>query len=467
MTHFSRRAAIRAGSVGLLGLQELACLASSEKSHPHRAVIYIFLSGGLAQHESFDPKPEGPVDVRGEFKSIPTRIPSLHISEHLPLLAQRSHQWSLCRSLTHNSNEHSAGHHMMLTGRSDLPAGFDPSRPKKTDFPSLAALYTSVNKTSEKLPPSIVLPEKLVHRTGRTIPGQFSGLLGKQHEPWFLECSPYFPTGYGAYPTHAFHHAKGMLKNSLPTFRPLELTIPQSLMNGRLLDRITLRKKIDAQRMSLVRSAESHSFDRYQNMATSLLLEPSVSSAFDISNAPKTLRQQYGEHSFGWSLLLASRLVKAGVSLVQVNLGNNETWDTHQSAWTNLRRFLLPPMDQAVSALLDDLENEGLLDSTLVAMAGEFGRTPVISTLSGAKEAGRDHWGRVQSVFFAGGGVQGGRVVGASDRFGGEPSESPQRPEDFAATIFHSLGLSPNTIWHDKTGRPFPLTEGHPIQDLF
>ena len=355
----------------------------------------------------------------------------------------------------------------MLTGRSDLPAGFDPSRPKASDWPSIPALVSSVLPGRDILPPAIVLPEKIVHRTGRTVPGQFAGMLGRTRDPWFLECSPYNPVTYGAYPEYLFHHATGAATQDSLAFRPLELSIPQSLMEGRLLDRISLRDRLDRQRADLVRTAEERSFDRYRGMATSLLLDPRVSGAFDITRADPALRLRYGENAFGWSLLLAARLVEAGVSLVQVNLGNNEAWDTHQSAWTNLRRFLLPPMDRAVSALLDDLGSRGLLETTLVAMAGEFGRTPKISTLAGATEAGRDHWGRVQTAFFAGGGVRGGAVVGASDRFGGEPVSDPQRPEDFAATLYHALGLRPDTVWHDELGRPFPLSDGRPIPGLW
>jgi hypothetical protein len=465
----TRRAAVRAGAIGLLGLGDLARLraASGAAGTPPRAVILIFLSGGLAQHESFDPKPDGPLDIRGEFAAIPTRSPGVRVCEHLPLLAARSERWALCRSLTHGSNEHSAGHHIMLTGHSELPTGFDPSKPKKTDWPSIPALVSSLLPGRDILPPAIVLPEKLVHRTGRTIPGQFAGMLGRAREPWFLECSPFNPVGYGAYPDYLFHHATGFLEQESLAFRPLELAVPQPLMHGRLLDRIALRDRLDRQRAELERTAEERAFDRYRGMATSLLLDPQVSAAFDIGKADPALRERYGENAFGWSLLLAARLVEAGVSLVQVNLGNNEAWDTHQSAWTNLRRFLLPPMDRAVATLLDDLESRGLLDATLVAMAGEFGRTPTISTLRGATEAGRDHWGRVQTAFFAGGGVRGGTVVGSTDRFGGEPADDPQRPEDFAATLYHALGLRPDTIWHDELERPFPLSDGRPIAGLF
>lgn len=467
-TRLDRRAAVQAGSIGLITLAGLArARAASASPAPRRSVIFIFLSGGLAQHESFDPKPDGPIDIRGEFQAIPTRTPGLRVSEHLPLLAARSERWALCRSLTHRENEHSAGHHVMLTGRSELPAGFDPNRPKPTDWPGIPALTTALLPGDGRLPRAMVLPERLVHRTGRTIPGQFAGMLGRAGEPWFLECSPFNAASYGAYPEYLFHHAEGAIADPALAFRPIDLRLPQSLMNGRLLDRVALRDGLERQRAWLDRSAEDRSFDRYRGMATSLLLDPSVSAAFDITRADPATRTQYGENSFGWSLLLAARLVEAGVSLVQVNLGNNEAWDTHQGAWTNLRRFLLPPMDRAVSALLDDLDGRGLLESTLVVMAGEFGRTPRISTLPGAREAGRDHWGRVQSVLFAGGGVRGGAVIGSTDKFGGEPASDPQRPEDLAATILHGVGLAADTTWHDEVGRPFKASEGRVIPGLF
>ena len=467
----SRRTAVQAGGLAALGLgmSDLARLrqaAGAADPRPPRAVIFVFLSGGLAQHESFDPKPDGPLDIRGEFRAIPTRTPGLQVSEHLPLLAARSESWAVCRSLTHRSNDHSAGHHIMLTGRSDLPPGFDPNGPKPGDWPSIAALAGGLLPHRGTLPPAIVLPEKLVHRTGRTIPGQSAGVLGGSREPWFLACSPYNPSTYGAYPEFLFHHEKGAASGAGIAFRSPDLTLPQSLMGGRLLDRIALRDRLDGQRRLLEASADAGAFDRYRDMATAALLDPSVAGAFDLAQVEPARRERYGENAFGWSLLLAARLVESGVSLVQVNLGNNETWDTHQSAWTSLRRFLLPPMDRGMSALLDDLAGRGLLDSTLVVMASEFGRTPKISTLPGASEAGRDHWGRVQSVFFAGGGVRGGTVVGSTDRFGGEPASDPQRPEDLAATVYQAVGLAAGTRWDDASGRPFTLSDGRPIPGL-
>jgi hypothetical protein len=469
----SRRAAIRAGALGLLGLgiNDLALLRAH--AGPGRAggssaksVIYIFLSGGLAQHESFDPKPDAPLEIRGEFNPIPTRTPGLHICEHLPELARCSHLWALCRSLTHGSNDHSAAHHIMLTGRSDLPPSFDPSKAKDSDWPSMAALATTLLAPRHNLPPAIVLPEKLVHNTGRAIPGQFAGVLGKRHDPWLLDASPYNPAAYGAYPEYLFHHREGAKQNPALTFRAPSLVLPEWLSGERLQDRLALQRTLDSQRRWLEFAGEVESFDRYWQMAVSLLAEGRVADAFEVTRAPLKLQEQYGRNSFGWSLLLAARLVEAGVQLVQVNLGNDETWDTHEAAFPNLKNYLLPPMDRAVSALLDDLQSRGLLESTLVVMAGEFGRTPKITTIAGASLPGRDHWGAVQSVFFAGGGVRGGAVIGSSDASGAYPASQPQTPEDLSATIFNALGIPAATSWHDEQGRPFPLYHGTPMPGL-
>lgn len=213
---------IKAGSIGTLGagLNQaglLRALASNTKGNKKKAksVIYIFLSGGLSQIDTFDMKPNAPLEIRGEFSSIKTKTPGLHICEHLPELAKRSHHWGLCRSITHRWNEHSQGHHIMLTGRSELPSGFDPNKPRPQDYPSIAAMANRYLKGTGPLPPSMVLPEKIIHRTGRTLPGQFSGLLGERWEPFFLDCSKYNAASYGAYPDYLFHHAKGKVDGSI------------------------------------------------------------------------------------------------------------------------------------------------------------------------------------------------------------------------------------------------------------
>jgi hypothetical protein len=470
----SRREVLQAGTISLLGLgmnhlSGLPAWAAPGSAPKPRAksVIYIFLSGGLAQHESFDMKPEAPLEVRGEFQPIRTRTPGLHICEHLPNLARVSEKWSLVRSLTHGNSDHSQGHHVMLTGRTDIPVGFDPAKPKKSDHPSIAALAKALlSKTQTNLPPSIVLPDKLVHRTGRTLAGQFSGMLGSQHDPWFLEMSPYHPNHYGAYPQYLFHHERGIEKDETLQFRAPHLSLPQGLTLERVMDRVSLRDSLEKQSENLSELTGDAAFDSYRQAAVSLLANRRVHDAFSLEKVDPKMLDRYGRHSFGWSLLMARRLLESGVRMVQVNLGNNETWDTHQAAWRNLKGYLLPPMDQAVSALIEDLDSSGLLDETLIVMGSEFGRTPKISSISKTALPGRDHWGHVQSVLLAGGGIQGGRVIGSSDKTGGYPASDAQTPENLAATIYEALGLPRELMWHDFTGRPHPLYHGAPIPGL-
>jgi uncharacterized protein (DUF1501 family) len=214
----------------------------------------------------------------------------------------------------------------------------------------------------------------------------------------------------------------------------------------------------------LERLAMVADFDRHRQAAISLLTDASVQRAFDVHNAPARDLDRYGRNAFGWSLLMARQLVEAGVSLVQVNLGNNETWDTHENNFPLLRNCLLPPTDRGISALLDDLEECGLLDQTLIVMCGEMGRTPRVNSGMGeSKVPGRDHWGAVQSVFIAGGGVPGGVVVGASDKDGAFPVQSPQRPENLAATIYDALGIPATAVWKDELDRPHHIYHDEPI----
>jgi len=470
----SRREVLQAGAISLLGLgmnhlTGLPLLAAPGSAPKPRAksVIYIFLSGGLAQHESFDMKPDAPMEVRGEFKPIRTRTPGLHICEHLPNLARISEKWSLVRSLTHGNSDHSQGHHVMLTGRTDVPLGFDPAKPKKSDHPSIAALAKALlPKSKNNLPPSIVLPDKLVHRTGRTLAGQFGGMLGSQHDPWFLEMSPYHPNHYGAYPQYLFHHERGFEKDDTLQFRAPHLSLPQGLTLDRVMDRVSLRDSLEQQAENLTALTGDVAFDTYRQAAVALLGNRQVHDAFSFEKVDPKMLDRYGRHSYGWSLLMARRLLESGVRMVQVNLGNNETWDTHQSAWKNLKGYLLPPMDQAVSALIEDLDSSGLLDETLIVMGSEFGRTPKISSISKTALPGRDHWGHVQSVLLAGGGIKGGRVIGSTDKIGGYPVSDAQTPENLAATIYEALGLPRELMWHDFTGRPHPLYYGSPIPGL-
>lgn len=465
-----RRTMLQAGAIGLLGLglnhvTALRQAAASPAPARQRSAIFIFLSGGLTQHDSFDPKPLAPVGIRGEFAPIATRSPGLHVCEHLPLLAARSDRWSLIRSLTTPYNEHSQGHVAILTGRTPMPPTFSAVKPTPGDWPSIAAVAGGVlPPRGNNLPPAIVLPERLVHRTGRVIPGQFGGQMGAHRDPWFVEASPYNPNTYGAYPDYEFHFVTGRHRTESLKFQAPNLSLPQGLSLSRLGDRSTLLGIINRQRSDLERAAAAGSFDLHRQAAISLLTDPQMQRAFDIHNADPRDLDRYGRNAFGWSLLMARQLVEHGVGLVQVNLGNNETWDTHENNFPLLRECLLPPTDQALSALLDDLHDRGLLDDTLIVMCGEMGRTPKINAGTGeSRVPGRDHWGAVQSVFVAGGGVPGGVVVGASDKDGAYPAKAPQKPEDLAATIYHALGIPDTAVWKDESDRPFHVYNGEPI----
>ncbi len=473
---WSRRAALQAGALsffGGLGMSDLSHLRAASgisKNGPKgsaKSVIYVFLSGGLAQHESFDMKPDAPLENRGEFKPIPTKTDGIQICEHLPRLAKLSNKWALVRSLTHPHNEHSQGHHVMLTGRSDEPVGFSPRKPQETDDPSIAAICNSLLRPRGSAPtPVVVMPDKIVHRTGRVIPGQFAGMMGKSRDPWFLEVSPYHPEHYGAYPEYLFHHASGKLTDDGLKFRAPHLSLPSGLNLRRISDRTALRKNLEHQSRVLEAKAGDANFDKYRQAAVDLLANGDAQSAFDLSKADPKQIERYGDHSFGWSLLMARNLVASGVNLVQVNLGNNETWDTHQAAFPSLKNYLLPPLDHSLSALLEDLDTSGMLDETMVVVASEFGRTPKVFRIPSGKLPGRDHWGAVQSVLFAGGGTRGGTVIGSSDKIGGYPDESPQKPENFAATIFDALGIPRDSHWMDHSGRPHPVYNSSPIKGL-
>lgn len=477
--HISRRTAIQAGAVGILGLgmNHLRPLQAANSSDtPARATakscIYIFLSGGLAQHESFDLKPDAPSDVRGEFSPVSTSTPGLQICEHLPELARRSEQWSLIRSLTHPTNDHTAGHYYMLTGRSIPSPGFRGDRVAlPSDWPSIASIVgDAVPRRSDNLPPAIVLPERLIHWSGGVIPGAYGGQMGSHRDPFFIEASPYGnPFWRGAYPEFTFANEtkKAPQDPDQRLYQAPNIKLSPEMSLGRMSGRNHLLQELDRQRRHLEQSATVHKYDEHRQSAISLLSGTDVRRAFDVTNADQKIQERYGRNSFGWSLLMAFRLVEAGVNLVQVNLGNNETWDTHGDIFPRLKDKLFPPTDRAVSALLDDLTAAGLLDSTLIVMGSEFGRTPKVSTLPTSYPLpGRDHWGAAQSVFVAGGGVPGGTVIGSTDSLGAYPASQPESPENLAATIYQALGIPDTAVWHDELHRPHPIYFGQPIKGL-
>jgi hypothetical protein len=463
----TRRTALQAGAIGLLGLgmTELAvarALASSGTPRA-RSVIFVFLTGGLSHLDSFDLKPEAPDTIRGEFRPIATRTTGIRICEHLPMLAERSDRWALIRSVGTNSSGHEEACHMLLTGRLDLPTGFSLQNvPNPNEWPSIPALvnYLKEGRGHNNLPPAIVLPEPSVNEAGKVRPGQYAGRLGPRWDAWHLNMAARCPLGNGACPNCFRFEGTPFRHNADTIFETPSLTLPAGGLD-RLNGRLGLLEQIESQRRDLDRQAEGAQLGRHRQQALRVLNDPRTRQAFEVENADPRILARYGRNKFGLSLLMAYRLVEAGVNLVQVNLGKNSSWDTHRRNFVNLRDNLFPYFDRSVSALLDDLHQSGLLSETLVIVTGEFGRTPRINS-----DAGRDHWGPVMSMLMAGGGIRGGTLIGASDRIGAHPIADRQTPENLAATLYAALGIPAHTDWHDTDGRPYELYRAAPIAGL-
>lgn len=456
----TRRFILQAGTIGL-GLGQLATLRSasgSSTSPKARSVIFIFLTGGLSHLDSFDMKPDAPAEIRGEFQPIATRVPDIQICEHLPLLAQRADRYALVRSMRTNSDGHELACHMLLTGRLEMPPGFSLDNvPSANEWPSIPATVTyALRERATPLPPAVVLPQPSVNEVGKVRPGQYAGKLGAHWDAWHVNIASPCALGNGACPD-CFRFEGTPFEHGSPTvFDTPRLMLPDG-GEIRLAGRMHLLG--DVQRPGLERAAGQ--FSRQRQQALSVLTDSRVRSAFDVENADERTLARYGKNKFGLSVLMARRLIEGGVNLVQVNLGKNSTWDTHRRNFINLKENLLPPLDRCISALLDDLAESGRLEETLVVVTGEFGRTPKIN-----KDAGRDHWGRVNSMLLAGGGVAGGRVIGASDRLGGEPAADAQTPENLAATVYEALGIPRQSIWSDIDGREHKLYHAPPIAGL-
>ena len=359
----------------------------------------------------------------------------------------------------------------MLTGQSNLPVGFNPNAPSRTDHPSIAskvghAMSRSRGIATNNLPPAVVLPDRIVHNTGRTLPGQSAGMMGQAADPWFIEASPFHTTSYGAFPQYQFDHQQRG-KPDDRVFQAPQLSVPHTNGIADIHNRMQLLDRLNRQRKRIDQIGESSNLDRYRQTAASMMVDANVHKALDVAKADPAIVDKYGRNSFGYSLLMARKLVDAGVPIIQVNLGNNETWDTHGNAFPHLKDRLLPPTDQALSALIEDLQQSGQLDETLIVMAGEFGRTAKITLLAEHyKLPGRDHWGAAQSVLLAGGGIRPGTVIGKTDAKGEYPVDTPVKPENFAATIYHLLGIPSEAVWHDTLGRPFAIYHGEPIAGL-
>ena len=456
-----RREILRAGAaLGALGVAQQAVGFTPQPSRNAKSVLFVFLTGGMSHHDSFDMKPEAPDDIRGEFQPIATRTPGLQVCELLPLMSQRTEIYALHRAMATGSSGHEPACHMLLTGRLDLPTGFTLNDvPNAKEWPSIPAVITYAMRDQQHLlPPAVILPEPSVNEAARFRPGQYAGQLGSQWEAWHIDIAAKCPLGNGACPDcfrfddSKFEHAASSV------FDTPVLTLPTGGQQ-RFGRRVDLLDFMQRQRASLASAANQ--FDRQRQQAISLLTDPHTSHAFNVERADPKLLERYGKNKFGLSCLMGKNLIESGVRYVQVNLGKNSSWDTHMANFRNLKKNLLPPFDKCISALLDDMSSSGLLDETLVIVAGEFGRTPKIN-----KDAGRDHWGPCNTMLFAGAGVQGGRVVGASDHLGAQPIDETQYPENFSALIYDTLGIPRHATWVDMEGRPHAIYRGRPIAGL-
>jgi hypothetical protein len=445
-----RRDFLRLGALGGLGLT-LPGLLRTEASRPVRGpagfgrarrCLLLFLTGGPPHLDTWDPKPDAPAEYRGELSPIATSVPGLAFSELFPRMARQAKHCCILRSVTHADRVHTSAGYTMLTGVVHPQANGSSSsniKPGPHDHPHVGSLLALTHPTPDGVPVFASLPERIRDAGVNPYPGLDGGLLGTQVAPWNIEADA-----------------------SQTAFRLPDIALPSDVTAERLADRRLLLAPLDR---GLAVAELAADRDHWQRQAFALLQTRHLRQAFLLDREPEPTRAAYGRHLFGQGCLLARRLLEAGVLLVSV-YGHYEgpedspVWDTHQNNFRHLRERLAPPTDQALSALLGDLAQRGLLRDTLVICLGEFGRSPRINKL-----AGRDHWPAVQSVLLAGAGVPAG-AYGASDRLGAYPGKQPVSPADLAATVLHLLGVSPDLVLHDRTNRPFPACVGTPIQEL-
>jgi hypothetical protein len=443
---------LRIGSLGVAGLTlgDLLRSAGAQEAGPSgrraKSCIVLFLFGGPAQHSTWDPKPGAPAEVRGELKPISTAVPGLHVGELLPKTALWAKHLCLLRAMRTGDNAHSSSGYYMLTGQPHAPMNQENANPgAPNNWPSFAAMFRRLRDSATSLPSAVRLPHQIFNTDGSTWPGQDAGFLGRSTDPWMFRCKP-----------------------ASDDFKIPEFTLPTDLALARLEGRHSLLSAVNRHREAVERGGVLAPYDAATRQAFDLLTSTKSRAAFQLDKEPADSRDRYGRTQFGQSVLLARRLIEAGVGLVQVNWyrspeepSDTPCWDSHTREIERLRTVLAPTFDQAYSALLSDLVDRRLLDETLVVCLAEFGRTPKINAAGG-----RDHWGNVFSVALAGGGVRGGCAHGASDAIGGEPKEGLVRPPDLLATLFHLLGHSPTTELHDALGRPFPITRGEVVRDI-
>lgn len=438
----NRRTLLKIGGLGLAELTQ-AELLRAENAAPARhatakSVILLFQFGGPSHLDTFDPKPEAPAEIRGEFDSIATNVPEIRIAENLPLLAPLADKFALVRSVHHNRGNHNSGAYYSLSGREPL-VDIVTANASATDFPHPGSIVDYLDRTVTDVPRCVSLPTMIADGPFRT-PGEFAGFLGKKHDPLWVLKDP-----------------------NAANFNVDELTLPAELNVTRLDDRRQALEDLSALSRLADKVAAVKGMTDYQSRAVSLLTSERTRQAFRIQDEPAAVRDRYGRHTYGQSVLLARRLVEAGVRFVTVYYSPGISgWDTHKDNFGLMKKNHSPKTNSSLSALIGDLSERGLLDRTLVYWTGDFGRTPKINS-----DAGRDHWPPCQTVLMAGGGVQGGRVYGSSDKTGAYPHENPVLPDDITATIFHALGFDPATHIVDQLNRPMPISAGRPIEVLF
>jgi hypothetical protein len=415
-------------------------LDAEGKGNPNakaKSVILIFNAGAPSHLDLWDMKPNAPETVRGIFKPIATSVPGLHVSELMPHVAPHANKLAVVRTVHHQHTQHNSGMYWSIVGR---PYRVDNTliNPSRTDVPSFGTLVGWLayrDGYSSPLPPYVITPAPHCDSTVYITPGQYGGCLGAKYDPLVINSDP----------------------NS-PSFKVPGIGLADDVTPQRIHDRHSLLDRLNR--------PSSTSFERTYELnrskAFSLVSADQVRQAFDLSREPTSVRERYGRHSWGQSHLLARRLIESGVRFVTTVNGPSITWDTHKDNFNQMKKRLVPPMERAYAALLEDLSERGLLDSTLVVWMGDFGRTPLIN-----KDAGRDHWPYCYSMVLAGGGIRGGQVIGESDGTGSYPKSFPVTPADIHATVFTALGYDPHAITYQSAeGRPFPLSEGQPIRGL-
>jgi hypothetical protein len=447
----SRREWLRVGLGALLGAGDAQALEKRSSGGAAglgkaKSVLVVFTSGGQSQLDTWDPKPNAPAEIRGEFHSIATTLPGLRVCEHLPKLAKLAHRYTVLRTMTHDDLDHGTACYLSLTGqRHPLKSANPPPSPR--DFPALGAVF-------KRLRPAKDFPHTAVNVNGPLLaprevsPGQYGGFLGHQFDP-------------------------SELGNVLQSDRLLgTLDLPADVSQERLGNRRGLLEQLD----------HSGERDALTRLAFELIDTPHVRSALDLERESLRTREQYGLDRSGQACLMARRLVEAGVPWIPVFFNHgirgqddhpDDTdeygWDTHNDIFDALKNRLLPRFDYSVSELLEDLAQRGLLETTLVVIMGEFGRAPLVAVEKSfaGSSPGRKHWGNCYSVVLAGAGVTPGAIYGSSDRHGAYPQADPVTPGDLAATMFHSLGLAPDDHYTDLNNRPYRATTGNPVTRLF